>query len=103
LQAEVSSRGRTPAQAAQPLEPAASIRAVRSRARLSCQAFILRLHPQANARPREGFDLSSPWAVWGKGTGGYASLAGHGDFGVVLDFSANPLTGSETYVGFVTL
>jgi hypothetical protein len=69
----------------------------------SSGSFILRLHPQANARPREGFDLSGPWSVWGKGTGDYASLAGHGDFGVVLDFSADPLTGTETYVGFVTL
>lgn len=65
--------------------------------------FVLRLHPQANARPKDGFDLDGPFSVWGKGTGKYGSLAGHGWFGVVLDWSVTPLAGTETYVGFVTL
>jgi hypothetical protein len=65
-------------------------------------SFVIHLHPQANARPKGGFDLDGPWATWGKGTGDYASMSGHGEFGVVLDWSADPLTGQETYVGFVT-
>ena len=65
-------------------------------------SFVIHLHPQANARPKGGFDLVGPWAIWGKGTGAYATMSGHGDFGVVIDFSADPLTGQETYVGFVT-
>lgn len=65
--------------------------------------FFLRIHPQANSRPKDGFDLNGPWSVWGKGTGDYESLSGHGDFGVVLDWSADPLEGQETYIGFVTL
>ena len=47
--------------------------------------FFIRLHPQASARPKDGFDLNGPWSVWGKGTGDYESLAGHGEFGVVFD------------------
>lgn len=66
-------------------------------------SFILRLHPQANGRPKDGFTLNGPWSVWGKGTGNYESLSGHGEFGVVLDFNSNPLEGEETYVGFVNL
>ncbi len=66
-------------------------------------SFILRLHPQANGRPKEGFTLNGPWSVWGKGTGDYESLSGHGEFGVVLDFNSDPLEGEETYVGFVNL
>ena len=66
-------------------------------------SFILRVHPQAASRPKGGFDLAGPWSVWGKGTGAYESLAGHGDFGVVFNFNNNPLTGEETLVGFVTL
>lgn len=65
--------------------------------------FILRVHPQASGRPKDGFALNGPWSVWGKGTGNYASLSGHGEFGVVFDFDADPLKGEETYVGFVTL
>ena len=65
--------------------------------------FVIRVHPQANARPKGGFDLNGPWAIWGKGTGDYAGMSGHGEFGVILDWSADPLTGQETYVGFVTL
>jgi hypothetical protein len=65
--------------------------------------FFIRLHPQANARPKGGFDLDGPWSVWGKGTGAYESLAGHGEFGVVFNAGSDPLTGQETYVGFVTL
>lgn len=66
-------------------------------------AFFIRLHPQANARPKDGFDLNGPWSVWGKGTGDYESLAGHGEFGVVFDRGSDPVTGRETYVGFVQL
>lgn len=66
-------------------------------------SFILRLHPQGNGRPKDGFDLNGPWSTWGKGTGDYETLSGHGAFGVVFDFSSDPLTGEETYVGFVTL
>ena len=66
-------------------------------------SFVLRVHPQAASRSKDGFDLAGPWSVWGKGTGAYEGLAGHGDFGVVFDFNNNPLTGEETYVGFVTL
>jgi len=66
-------------------------------------SFILRLHPQASARPKDGFALNGPWSVWGKGTGAYRSLAGHGEFGVVFEENSDPLEGVETYVGFVTL
>ena len=65
--------------------------------------FTLRLHPQANARPKDGFALNGPWSVWGKGTGAYSSLSGHGEFGVVFDQNSDPLEGEETFVGFVTL
>ena len=66
--------------------------------------FVIRLHPQGNARPKDGFTLNGPWDISGNtGTGAYAKLSGHGEFGVVLDFSADPLTGVETFVGFVTL
>lgn len=65
--------------------------------------FILRLHPQANGRPKDGFALNGPWSVWGKGTGNYKSLSGHGEFGVVFDANSDPLEGEETYVGFVNL
>ena len=65
--------------------------------------FSIRMHPQANARPKGGFHLNGPWSVWGKGTGAYARLAGHGEFGVVFNLGSDPLTGQETYIGFVTL
>jgi hypothetical protein len=65
--------------------------------------FTLRLHPQANARPKDGFALNGPWSVWGKGTGAYGSMSGHGEFGVVFDENSDPLEGVETYVGFVNL
>jgi len=45
-------------------------------------SFILRLHPQFNDRPKDGFAASGPWSVWGKGTGAYSSLGGHGEFGL---------------------
>jgi hypothetical protein len=66
--------------------------------------FVIRLLPQANARPKNGFTSNGPWAISGNtGTGVYTKLSGHGEIGVVVDFSADPLTGVETYVGFVTL
>lgn len=66
-------------------------------------SFTLRLHPQANGRPKNGFALNGPWSVWGKGTGAYGSLSGHGEFGVVFDEDSDPLEGVETYVGFINL
>ena len=66
-------------------------------------SFILRLHPQFNARPKDGFDANGPWSVWGKGTGAYSGLAGSGEFGVAVDENSDPLEAAETYVGFVTL
>lgn len=66
-------------------------------------SFTLRLHPQANGRPKNGFALNGPWSVWSKGTGAYGSLSGHGEFGVVFDEDSDPLEGVETYVGFVNL
>jgi len=66
--------------------------------------FVIRLHPQANGRPRDGFTFYGPWAISGNtGTGAYSKLSGRGEIGAVVDFSADPLTGMETYVGFVTL
>lgn len=66
-------------------------------------SFTLRLHPQANGRAKNGFALNGPWSVWGKGTGAYSSLSGHGEFGVVFVEDSDPLEGVETYVGFVNL
>jgi hypothetical protein len=66
-------------------------------------SFTLRLHPQANARPKGGFALNGPWSVFGKGTGAYRTLSGHGEFGVVFEEGSDPLEGVETFVGFVTL
>ena len=66
--------------------------------------FVIRLLPQGNARPKDGFTFNGPWAISGNtGTGAYSKLSGHGEIGAVVDFSADPLTGMETYVGFVTL
>ena len=66
--------------------------------------FVIRLLPQSNSRPKNGFTSNGPWAISGNtGTGAYATLSGHGEIGVVVDFSVDPLTGVETYVGFVTL
>jgi hypothetical protein len=82
---------------------------VNALARFTCDdnsgSFILRLHPQFNARPKDdGFDANGPWSVWGKGrTGAYSGLTGSGEFGVVVDESSDPLEATETYVGFVTL
>jgi hypothetical protein len=70
-------------------------------------SFVLHVQVQPNgqpnaARPRESFDLDGPWAVWREGgTGSYRTLTGYGWFGVVLDFSKDPLEADETYVGFV--
>ena len=66
--------------------------------------FVIRLLPQGNARPKDGFTFNGPWAISGNsGTGAYSKLSGRGEIGAVVDFSADPLTGMETYVGFVTL
>jgi len=67
-------------------------------------SFVIRLLPQGNARPKGDFMFNGPWAISGNtGTGAYRSLSGHGEIGAVVDFSADPYTGMETYVGFVTL
>jgi hypothetical protein len=81
---------------------------VNALARFECDdnsgSFTLRVHPQFNARPKDGFDGNGPWSVWGKeGTGAYRSLSGHGEFGVVVDENTDPLEAIETYVGFVKL
>jgi hypothetical protein len=71
-------------------------------------SFVLNVHVQPPgdenpARPRDGFDLDGPWSVWrAGGTGSYKTLSGYGWFGVVLDWTADPIEGTETYVGFVT-
>ena len=65
-------------------------------------SFVLQYHPQVNGRPKEGFHLDGPWSVWGNGgTGAYVNLTGSGWFGVVLDFSADPVAGVEPFVGFM--
>jgi hypothetical protein len=76
-------------------------------ARFDCDdnsgSFMIRLSAQDNGRRTEGFTHEGPWSVWGKGTGAYKRMSGHGDFGVVVNFDTDPLTGEETYVGFVSL
>src|SRR5262245_27658519 len=38
--------------------------------------FVIRLHPQANGRPKDGFMFNGPWAISGRtGTGAYATLS----------------------------
>lgn len=80
---------------------------VNARQRFTCDdnsgSFVIRLHPQGNFRPREGFDLDGPFSVVGKGTGAYADLSGSGWFGVVFDPGSDPLSATETYIGFVIL
>jgi len=76
-------------------------------ARFTCDdnsgSFDIRLHPQFDIRPKDGFDANGPWSVWGKGAGAYSRLAGHGEIGVQVDESSDPLKATEIYVGFVTL
>ena len=67
--------------------------------------FILQYHPQARdyhppATSPPEFTVSGPWTFW-IGTGSYEKFSGHGDFGVVIDFSQEPWTAEETFVGFV--
>jgi hypothetical protein len=40
------------------------------------------------------FEIAPAWV---------AKLSGHGDFAVIIDFSTDPWTGDETFVGFVQL
>lgn len=61
-------------------------------------SFVLQLHPHATTDP--AFTVAGPWSVLA-GTGRYAKLSGHGDFGVVIDFNQDPWTGEESFVGFV--
>ena len=81
---------------------------VNALARFTCDdnsgSFDIRLHPQLDIRPKDGFDAIGPWSVWGKeGTGAYSGLTGSGEFGVVVDENTDPLEATETYVGFVTV
>jgi hypothetical protein len=65
-------------------------------------SFVIHLQAQTAQRPKEGFDLDGPWTLsMREATGGYQKLSGYGWFGVVLDFSTDPIEGVETYVGFV--
>ena len=69
--------------------------------------FEIQLHPQAGANYAGGtrdpeFTVAGPWSVVG-GTGRYARLSGHGDFGTVIDFDKDPWTGVESFVGFAKL
>lgn len=82
------------------------------RAEFTCDdnsgTFIIQLHPQAGSNYAGGtrepeFTLTGPWSIVIGGTGRYAKLTGHGDFGVVIDFEQDPWTGEESYVGFVQL
>jgi hypothetical protein len=49
------------------------------------------------------FNVAGPWSVFGKGTGRYSTLSGHGDFGVIFDFTKDPFEGTELFIGFVQL
>ena len=64
--------------------------------------FVLQYHPQLRDDP--DFRASGPWTVVvGNGTNRYVQLSGHGDFGIIPDFSHTPLTAEETFVGFAQL
>jgi hypothetical protein len=63
--------------------------------------FTIQFHPQFNPQNPLTFDESGPWAVVGKGTGAYATLRGHGDFGVIFNQTAPE--GTETFMGFMSL
>lgn len=70
--------------------------------------FVIQLHPQAGSNYAGGtrdpvFTVAGPWSIVNGGTGRYAKLTGHGDFGVVIDFEQDPWTGAESFVGFVQL
>ena len=69
--------------------------------------FRIQYHPQAGAnyaRTQEPeFTVAGPWSIVDGGTGRYAKLTGHGDYGIVIDFSTDPVTAEETFVGFVQL
>jgi hypothetical protein len=69
--------------------------------------FIIQFHPQAGKNyaqnPQPEFTVAGPWQIVEGGTGRYTKLTGHGDLGVVIDFSTEPWTGEETFVGFVQL
>ena len=69
--------------------------------------FLIQYHPQVGANYAGGtrdmeFMLTGPWSIL-KGTGRYANVTGQGALGVVIDFSASPVTGVEKFVGFVQL
>jgi hypothetical protein len=69
--------------------------------------FVLQFHPQATKiyaqNPQPEFTVAGPWQIVKGGTGRYTKLTGHGDLGVVIDFSTEPWTGEESFVGFMQL
>lgn len=70
--------------------------------------FIIQLHPQSGANLAGGtrepvFTVAGPWSFVPGGTGRYAKISGHGDFGVVIDLEQDPWTGEESFTGFVQL
>ena len=70
--------------------------------------FIIQFHPQSGANYAGGtrdpdFTVAGPWSFVPGGTGRYAKISGHGDFGVVIDFEQDPWTGEESFTGFVKL
>jgi hypothetical protein len=62
--------------------------------------FTIQFHPQGNPGNLLTFDESGPWSMFGRGTGAYTTLTGHGEFGVVYH-QTEPVTGTETFVGFL--
>jgi hypothetical protein len=63
--------------------------------------FSIQFHPLAQGFNDPEFLLTGPWSIVNGGTGKYAKLTGHGDFGVVIDFDQDPWIGKETFVGSV--
>jgi hypothetical protein len=81
--------------------------AVIVRKHLTCDddsgTFTIQFHPQSNPGNPSTFVESGPWAVVGNsGTGAYATLSGHGVFGLVVNGTI-PETGTETFTGFMQL
>jgi hypothetical protein len=70
--------------------------------------FIIQVHPQSGANYAGGtrdpeFTVAGPWSFVPGGSGRYAKISGHGDFGVVIDLEQDPWTGEESFTGFVRL
>jgi hypothetical protein len=64
--------------------------------------LTIQFHPQFNPSSPLTFDESGPWTIFGRGTGQYENLEGHGDFGVIYQ-NTEPVTATETFAGFVQL